>query len=224
MSIKKLILRSLFILASLGFAFAAQADKHKMATQEMLSHTCVSCHGPSGHSAGPAIPSIGGQTKNYLIVSLLGYKFYGKPDELDAVMKRKEFEDFEVYLRYSTIMNRLMKGYTVDEIIAIADYFSSFKWQSAQPQQKVNMGMAKTGKKLHKKFCEKCHVDGGASTEDDISILTGQWMPFVDYTMRDYAEGKSKMPKKMKTKMDKLMEKHNQEGVQALVDFYGHTK
>ena len=223
------------------------------ATKEMLSRPCISCHGPGGYSAGPASPSIGGQTKNYLISIMLGYKHHDEPDEIDKLMESgmlrgisgngddddddddddngdngdnddndDDEDDFEIYPRYSTIMSRLMKGYTLKEIELIAEYFSSFQWKPAK--QPADAGMANTGRKLHKKNCEKCHEDGGTSSEDDIGILAGQWMQYLDYTLEDYSKGRSKMPKKMRSKLKGLMKKHGKDGVHNLIHFYSNSK
>ena len=46
----------------------------------MLTGTCIVCHGDSGASAGPAIPNLSSMSPNYLMGAMLAYK-YEKKDE-----------------------------------------------------------------------------------------------------------------------------------------------
>ncbi|MGU9977998.1 MAG: c-type cytochrome [Candidatus Oxydemutatoraceae bacterium WSBS_2016_MAG_OTU14] len=210
------------------YSFAEEAT---MASQEMLSQTCVGCHGAKGHSHGPASPSIGGQDKAYLVAVLLGYKYNNNPSELnkalkDPMFKSEEYEDMEVFPRYGTIMPRLMKGYTVKEIISMAKYFSDTDWENADQaaQSKPMKARAATGKKLHKKFCEKCHEDGGTMGDDGSGILAGQWAPYLRFTLNDYMKGHSKMPKKMKSKMEKMLEEYGEASAEEIINFYADQK
>jgi sulfide dehydrogenase cytochrome subunit len=68
-----------------------------------LADTCTGCHGLEGRSLG-AVPSIAGRPAEELAELLRAYK----AQELDA-----------------TIMNRLARGYSDEEIAILADYFSS---------------------------------------------------------------------------------------------------
>jgi cytochrome c553 len=70
-----------------------------------LAVTCNGCHGTDGHSKGAA-PSLAGRPAS----------------QLDKAMK-----DFKSGKRPSTIMDRIAKGYTVQEIAAMSKYYSSLK-------------------------------------------------------------------------------------------------
>ena len=69
----------------------------------LLSLSCTSCHGTYGLSPG-AIPTLYGKSRKYLIKTLI------------------EFRNGD---RDSTIMERIAKGYTENDIRLIANYFSS---------------------------------------------------------------------------------------------------
>jgi sulfide dehydrogenase cytochrome subunit len=71
----------------------------------ILANTCFSCHGTDGHSAG-AMPSIDGKSASYIADTL------------------KRFRDGE---KASTVMMRISKGFTDEEIEVLANYFSSRK-------------------------------------------------------------------------------------------------
>ena len=101
----------------------------------------------------------------------------------------------------------------------MAEFFS--KQAFVRQPQKYDAKAAKFGKKLHKKYCIKCHEDSGRSADDDAGILGGQWQPFLRFTMEDFTTGKRPMKKKKQERVSKLFKEHGQEGVEALIQFYG---
>jgi len=190
--------------ATLGLAsaaFAADAPAPKLmsgASARMLSETCAGCHGTDGASGGPAIPAIAGMNGEYFVELMQGYK----EDEV-----------------YGTIMNRIAKGYTDEEIALMGTFFAGKKFTPAK--QKYDEGLVKTGLKLHDKYCEKCHSEGGKILEDEeYYILAGQWTPYLVNAMADFMEERREMPKKMKKKLDKLIEKEGDAGLKALYAYY----
>jgi len=95
----QVLLRLAVVLAAIGAApaLAAEADGHS------LSQACTSCHGVDGRSAG-AIPALAGRPKDELVSLMLAFREEGSQ---------------------ATIMNRVVRGYSDDELTALADYFSS---------------------------------------------------------------------------------------------------
>lgn len=162
-------------------------------TATMLADTCVGCHGPEGSSVGPATPSIAGMSAEYFKTTMQEYK----KDE-----------------RQGTIMNRIAKGYSDEEIALMADYFA--RQEFVRYPQKLDAAQVEAGAKLYDKSCSKCHDENGALAEDDAGILAGQWMPYLTYTMQDFTSGKREMPKKMKKKVEKLSSSE----LDALLQFF----
>jgi sulfide dehydrogenase cytochrome subunit len=119
-------------------------------------------------------------------------------------------------------MSRIAKGYTEDEIKRMAGFFAKQKF--VRQPQKHDAKKAKLGKKLHKKYCEKCHEDGGASSEDDAGILAGQWDKYLRYSMEDFTSGNREMQKKMKKKVESLQKDHGDKGMDALIHYYTSQK
>lgn len=76
------------------------------ATARSLAATCFTCHGTDGRSVGGVPPSLAGQDKNYLLQTM---------------------KDFRAGKRPATIMHQQAKGYTDQELEAIAGYFASVK-------------------------------------------------------------------------------------------------
>ena len=219
-SLFKRLWSTLIVGALTLFCTSAVADK---ATTSMLTNTCIACHGTGGSSAGPAIPSLATLSRNYMVGAMLAYKYADDPDglekALDKITQDKLYEDLEAFERYSTIMTRIAKGYTDEEILMMGNVFADSPIE--RPTQTFDRQKAALGKRLHKKFCEKCHEDEGRLTEDDTGMLAGQWMPYLSATMEDYIAGRRGMPKKMKSKMKDLEKDHGMAGVEALIHYYG---
>lgn len=213
-------IRQTLLYSVIGLLYLNTAYAGGTASPSMLSNTCLGCHGPNGISDGPATPTISGMSEIYIIGAMLAYKFGDDEDKAEeAIEADPDLEDVEYFPRVSTVMNRIAQGYSVEEIKLIAKHFAEMPFQSAE--QDADSGQAKTGAKRHDKFCEKCHEDGGRSPEDDAGVLAGQWMPYLHYTMADFADGDRAMPKKMKKKMEEMHEAHKDAATAELIQFYG---
>lgn len=167
------------------------------ASGQALSYTCAGCHGTNGVSNGPATPTIAGLSSAYLVEAMENYKSGDS---------------------YSTIMGRIAKGYSTEEFEAMGEFFAKQKFVAAKQEAGDN---AKLGQKLHKKNCEKCHSEAGTVADDDSGFLSGQWTPYLSNTLEDMLAGDHPMPKKMKKKLKKVIDKEGPAGKAALLDFYG---
>lgn len=177
----------------------AQADFDRAS---MLANTCVGCHGINGISTGPAIPSIGGMSETYFTETMKAYRDGDRPN---------------------TIMTRLAKGYSDQDIADMAKYFSSQKY--VQVEQSHDKQMAAQGKRLHSTFCERCHDAGGTVAEDDSGFLSGQMKPYLEYSMQDFTSGNREYTeRRMKQEVEKLIAQHGDKGIQQLIEYYASGK
>lgn len=211
----KKILALLIITIPLANTAYAQAPSKG----EQLAWACFACHGVNGVSRGPATPVIAGISENYIIGAMLSYKYSDDLDKASEILeKHDELEDVRIHQRFSAMMNRIAKAYSLEEIRELAYYFSQKEF--IMPEQAYDKNAAKKGKKRHKKYCEKCHEDWGTSTDDDVGLLAGQWKQYLTYTLNDFANGDREMIKKMKKKMKKMIKKHGDESLESLAHFY----
>lgn len=177
---------------------AAPVELISGATGDMLAGTCMGCHGTDGASVGPASPNIGGLHPEYFVSVMNDYK-EGKA--------------------FSTVMGRIAKGYSEDEIKLLAGFYAAKPYVPAK--QKFDDKLADAGKKIHDKWCEKCHADGGKVVKDEeYQVIAGQWTPYLKATMADYTAGTREMSKKMKEKFDGMIKKEGDKGLEALYAFY----
>jgi len=148
----------------------------------MLANTCVGCHGQGGSSLGPATPSIAGMAVDTFTDAMKAYREGKRP---------------------STVMGRLAKGYTDEDIAEMSNFFAAQKF--VRVAQKTDPDKAKAGKKLHKDNCEKCHEEGGFKDEDGSSILAGQWLPYLQFQLADFNAKKREMPEKMAKRLNAMV-------------------
>jgi len=191
--------------ASIGAAQAAGPSA------SMLANTCNACHGPDGSTYGPASPSISGVNPEYLADTMEAYKSGA---------------------RKSTIMGRIMKGYSTEEIQLIAKHFSK-KPLVRRVQQMADGGQVDKGQELFRQYCDACHEKDGYSGED-YPALAGQPMPYIAYQIADFLSGErdidanqamsSKEKKKKKRNMMDLKDAEGDKGFEAVMNFLGSRK
>ena len=162
-------------------------------TASMLGDTCAGCHGTDGVSMGPATPNIAGLSETYFTDTMLAFK---NGD------------------RYGTVMGRIAKGYSEEEIKLMAGFFASKPMASTS--QELDAAKVAAGEKLYGKNCSKCHDENGSLADDDAGILASQWLPYLAYAMEDFKAGTTEMPKKMKKKVDALSD----DELDALLQFF----
>lgn len=171
---------------------------------DKLVKDCADCHEKDGNSTDGDTPSIAGISKQFFMDSMEAYKSDARP----AMKLKDKKED----------MKDVVKKLSDEEIKALADYFAKQKYKPRK--QEFNAEFAVQGKKLHLKYCDKCHSSGGSSSEDDAGILAGQPIGYLKYSMESYASGKRKMGKKMAKKFENMQEKAGDEGITHLIHYY----
>lgn len=100
----------LLVMCGAVFALAANAAApaygQDPAYARNLASTCFTCHGTDGRSVGGIPPSLAGRDRNDLLQAM---------------------KEFKAGKRPATIMHQQAKGYTDEELEAIAGYFAGVK-------------------------------------------------------------------------------------------------
>lgn len=169
-----------------------------------LTKDCADCHGKNGNSELDASPSIAGMSTEYFKETMAGYTKKTRP--------AKKLKDKK------KTMTDVVKKLSDADKVALANHFAKQKFIPFK--QDFDAGKAKAGRKLHRKYCDKCHTDGGTSAEDDAGILAGQPRGYLKYSISNYASGKRDMGKKMAKKFKKMMKKEGDTVVDKLVHYY----
>lgn len=199
---------ALAFVALFGVAGGASASE---LSASMLANTCNGCHGPDGTSYGPAAPTIGGTNEEYMFEAMVAFREGKRP---------------------STIMQRIAKGYNDEELKLIASFFAKKPFGRVVDQE-TDAALAAKGKEIYDNLCEDCHEDNGYSAED-YPALAGQMMPYLDNELRDLISEtrnidenealSSKERRKKRRNLKELVDTHGEEGVAALVNFFGSKK
>jgi sulfide dehydrogenase cytochrome subunit len=148
---------------------------------EMLSNACGGCHGANGASAGPSMPGLAGQNKDFFI---------------DAMKKFKSGE------RPGTVMSRLVKGYSDEQIEAMADFFAKQKPHAQDAA--VDPALVAKGKSVYNSACKRCHLENGKEFEEDTPVVAGQWLKYLQIQMAEFQSGARKMSEKKAEKVKSL--------------------
>ena len=88
------------VLAALPFAATAQDN----AAARSLAATCANCHGTDGRAVGGAVAGLAGLPKDFIV---------------------QRMNEFKTGKRPATVMHQLAKGYTDQQIDAMAAYFAA---------------------------------------------------------------------------------------------------
>lgn len=150
-----------------------------------LAATCNNCHGLDGVSAGGSMASIAGQTEGYLV----------------AVM-----DEWRKGERFSTVMGRLLAGYTEEQIKALAAYFAAQPWTPAE--QGIDRQQATAQGKIPAGRCARCHgLTGGKPKTEDTPRIDGQWLGHLELGMLKYRDESLEFPHaKMQESVRKVKE------------------
>jgi sulfide dehydrogenase cytochrome subunit len=166
-------------------------------TGQMLADTCAGCHGTDGASTGPATPSIAGNAAIYIVDAMNAYKSGD---------------------RHGTIMGRIAKGYSDEQIEAMAEVIAS--WPVHKTDQQFDADKVAMGAEVYEDGCVKCHDEKGSLADDEAGILYSQWYPYLTYSIEDFKAGHREMPKKMR----KVVEKLSDEQLDAVNQFFASQK
>jgi sulfide dehydrogenase cytochrome subunit len=185
----------------LGAAIAAGPVSAVENKAEILADTCAGCHGTDGSSHGPVTPTIASLSKDYFISSMRDYKSGTRP---------------------ATVMDRIARGYSDEDIEAMAAWFQTKPF--VRTFQTVDAAKIKNGEELAKKYCSSCHEDEGKAGEG-VGVLAGQWLPYMQIALADFLGGRRQVERRQKRKYDALIaEQGGVEAFQPILHYYASVK
>lgn len=168
---------------------------------DKLIAKCGMCHGKDGNSPSQGAPSIAGITEDYYLHSMHAYK-HGA--------------------RKSDMMKNFIAGVTDEDNKKLAKYYVQQTFKAAE--QKVDATKAQAGEKLHNRYCEKCHENNGKITTFNYGVLAGQWMPYLELTMKEYLEKKRPVNPMMVKKLELAIQEGGEQAIEQLAHFYASVK
>jgi len=155
------ITRHLFAAAALIFA-AGQAPAAETLAERAAP--CLACHGASGQSETPEIPSLGGQTAPYVLIQL--YLFREKQREVE-------------------VMNEMTKNFTDDDLRAFSDFISKLPPPKPPADTGEPARMQRAAVLITQNRCNSCH-NLDLSGRDNIPRIADQREDYLVKTLREY--------------------------------------
>jgi cytochrome c553 len=160
-------------LAIACFAIAASTAQAQVpAPPPAVKERCATCHGEKGETVAEDIPRLAGQHATYL---------------------EKQLRDFQSGARKS-VMNRLARGLTAEEIVAVARYYAA---QPAPAPAAPPADIAAVGRFLHLRgnpysgipACKACHGENAHGTAT-LPRLAGQHAAYLQRQLQEFTQRK----------------------------------
>jgi sulfide dehydrogenase cytochrome subunit len=195
----KFVTKSLLALL-LGLPGAALA-----ADQGELIAECDSCHGPGGASANSEVPTIGGQSAEFISDTLRSFQVWGRP-----CVKTNYPGDSS---RPRTDMCKIAGGLSEEDVSALSEHYGKQSFVAAS--QEFDIAKAEAGAILHSERCETCHEQGGRVAARG-PRLAGQWVPYMKATLKFVPTGEHMVPPMMERGIGKFSDQE----IDQLMNFY----
>jgi cytochrome c553 len=129
---------------------------------------CTACHGETGQSPNPEIPSIGGQPKLFVMYQLFFYR-EGR--------------------RQSPEMNAVAKELSDAELTAVSDFVAKLPPPPALPDPSIDQARYLRGAELaSKRICGTCH-NPDYSGREQMPRIAGQREGYLVKSFKDYQAG-----------------------------------
>lgn len=151
------------ILATLIVLLGASAQAETLTER---AAPCLACHGESGQSQTPEVPSLGGQPAPYLLIQL--YLFREKQRTVE-------------------IMNEMTKSFTDDDLRAFSDFIAKLQ-QPKPPADTGDPQRMQTARALIEQHrCNACHTLD-LSGRENIPRIADQREDYLVKTLREYKD------------------------------------
>jgi cytochrome subunit of sulfide dehydrogenase len=175
--------------ADAGTASASDADPDTTsapaaaASQEgapPITAFCATCHGVTGPSPFPGVPTIHGLPDIVLENALQDFRDGNRPCRTSECSVLGTCPDIDMCAIASPMSD--------DEMLALAE------WYAAQPfmahKDPYDPELAERGRRLHDVYCEVCHTRLGSEPLDDAGMLRGQRKVYLRNALEDFREGR----------------------------------
>jgi cytochrome c553 len=150
------------------------------ASQPLLGETiaeraapCLACHGESGQSETPEIPSLGGQPAPYLLIQLYMFR-----EQQRAAPEKKNDQMIQV-------MTEMTKGFTDDDLRDFSDFIAKVPAPKPPADTGDAARMQRTAALITQHRCNSCHgLD--LSGRDNVPRIANQREDYLVKTLREY--------------------------------------
>ena len=171
-----------------------------------LTTFCDDCHGPQGASANSDVPTIGGQSTEFIDDTLHSFQIWGRP----CIKSLYRHGDTS---RPKADMCKVAAGLSDEDITALSSYYGELPFVPAR--QEFDASRAAAGSALHEENCVSCHNQDGNSAGRG-PRLAGQWLPYLKATLKYVPTGEHMVP----PMMERGLGKFSAEEIDSLLNYY----
>ena len=171
-----------------------------------LTAMCDSCHGPQGASSNSDMPTIGGQSAEFIDDTLRAFQIWGRP----CIKSLYRHGDTS---RPKSDMCKVAAGLSDEDITALSSHYGELPFVPAG--QEFDASQVAAGAALHEKHCESCHEQGGSGVGRGPRIA-GQWVVYMRSTLKYVPTGEHQVP----PMMERGLGKFSAEEIDTLMNFY----
>jgi cytochrome subunit of sulfide dehydrogenase len=200
-------MRGFVLMLVIGAALAAHSAEAAEPEMPPIVPFCAVCHGETGPSPFPGVPTIHGLPHGVIENALWKYRQQRRP-----CRKSECSEDG----RCPDISMCDIVGAMTDE-----DFHQLANWYSAQPfakhQDPYDPLLAARGRQIHDQYCEICHTNFGSDPIDDASMLRGQRKVYLRNALEDFQQGRRTAGI---AAMDDRLKLLSDEDLDALAEFF----
>jgi cytochrome subunit of sulfide dehydrogenase len=168
---------------------------------------CAVCHGETGPSPFPGVPTIHGLPEGVLEHSLHAFQDRERPCRVSECSTLGTCPDVN--------MCDIVASLGDEDIARLA------AWYAGQPfaphRDPYDPDLAERGRSLHAVYCEVCHTSLGSEPFDDASLLRGQRKAYLRTAMEDFRAGRRSAGL---AAMDNRLRALEDEDIAALAEFY----
>lgn len=172
-----------------------------------LTAMCDSCHGPQGASSNSDVPTIGGQSREFIESTLRSFQLWGRP----CIKSLYRHGDTS---RPQTDMCNIADELSDEDVTMLGKHYSELPFVAAK--QEFDASQVASGAALHEAHCENCHEQGGTNAAGRTPRTAGQWVTYMKSTLKYVPTGEHKVPRVMEKGLDKF----SAEELDALMNFY----
>jgi cytochrome subunit of sulfide dehydrogenase len=194
---------TMIALAAVAGFFAADVS----AGQPPIVPLCALCHGETGPSPFPGVPTIHGLPSGVIENAMYKYREGLRPCRKSECTEDGRCPDMS--------MCDIAAPLSDAEMEALAE------WYGAQPfpphQDPYDPELAAVGREIHNRICEVCHTNYGSDPFDDASMLRGQRKVYLRNALGDFQQGRRSSGLRA---MDARIEAFSDEELDSLAEFY----
>ena len=158
--------------AALAFCCLAATPLSAETLSERMQ-PCLACHGESGQSETPNIPSLGGQPAPYLLIQLYLFR---ENQRASTFLKNDQLIQ---------VMTEMTKGFTDDDLRAYSDALAKLPAPKPPADQGDPQRMQRAAALITQFRCNSCHGLDLAG-KDNVAHIADQREDFLAKTLHEY--------------------------------------